>query len=97
MARESSVCAVKEHPKSLVVTKMDDWTRRRASSGTFGDYRALSGKELKECECECDCVRDQRWVLLFLDRFFFYFYFYFFFIFIWWCIINKYEWSFEFG
>ena len=33
-------------------------------------------------------MRDKRWVLLFLDRFFFFF---------GWCIINKYEWSFEFG
>ena len=88
MARDSSVRAVKDHPKSLEETKMDDWTRRRASSGTFGDYRALSCKELKECEC--DCVRDQRCVLLFLDRFILFY-------FIWWCIINKYEWSFEFG
>ena len=35
-------------------------------------------------------MRDKRWVLLFLDRFFFFFFF-------GWCIINKYEWSFEFG
>ena len=78
MARESSVCAVKQHPKSLAVTEMDDWTPERASSGTFGDYRALSGKELKECECECDCVRDQRWVLLGFVGFVFVCFFFFF-------------------
>ena len=57
-----------------MATEMDDWTHQRASSGTSSDYRALSCKELEECECECDCdcMRDQRWVLLFLDRFFFF-------------------------
>ena len=72
MARELLVRVVKEHPKSLAAVEMDDWTRRRALSGTSDDHRALSCKELEECECECNCVRDQRWVLLFLDRFFFF-------------------------
>ena len=60
---------VKEHPESLAVMEMDDWTRRRALNGTSSDHRTLSCKELEECEC--NCVRDQRWVLLFLDSFFF--------------------------
>ena len=72
MARELLVRVVKEHPKSLAAMEMDDWTRRRALSGTSDDHRALSCEELEECECECNCVRDQRWVLLFLDSFFFF-------------------------
>lgn len=49
-ARESSVRAVKEHPESLAATEMDDRTRRGASGGASGDYRALSCKELELLE-----------------------------------------------
>ena len=52
-ARESQVHTVKEHPESLAATKMDNWARQRASSGTSGDYCALSCKEEKTMNENC--------------------------------------------
>ena len=44
----------------------------------------------------CRCREQLRWKLVFFFFFLFFLFFFFFFSFLW-CIINKYEWSFEFG